>query len=56
LHLLQGGLSVLPTQFTAFAKILAVVVFPTPLGPENMYACDTFLFFTAFFKTLVMWS
>ena len=25
-------------QFNALAKILAVVVFPVPLGPEKMYA------------------
>ena len=28
-------------QFSAFAKTLAVDVFPTPLGPEKMYPCAT---------------
>lgn len=26
-------------QLTAFAKILAILVFPTPLGPAKIYAC-----------------
>ena len=30
------------------AKILAVVVLPTPLTPENKYACASLLFLRAF--------
>src|SRR5258706_13873706 len=35
LHLLQGFAPDLASQFTALAKILAMVVFPLPRGPEN---------------------
>jgi hypothetical protein len=33
LHSLHGSDPFLYLQFTAFEKILATVVFPTPLGP-----------------------
>ena len=35
----QGLPSAGCSQFTAFAKILAMVVFPVPLVPQNKYAC-----------------
>src|SRR5258707_1078511 len=36
------GVAVGPfTQFSAFARILAAVVFPTPRAPEKMYPCAT---------------
>ena len=41
------------TQFSALAKILAAVVFPTPRAPEKMYACATRLFRMAFFNVSV---
>ena len=34
----QGSPSIGFWQFRDFARILAVEVFPTPLGPENKYA------------------
>src|SRR6204780_4956116 len=39
---LPSGSAVGPfTQFKAFARIRALVVFPTPRTPEKMYACAT---------------
>ena len=40
-HSLQGSPSCGFKQFTALAKIFAVVVFPVPLPPLNKYACPT---------------
>ena len=40
-HSLHGSPSLGFRQFTALAKILAVVVFPVPLPPLNKYACPT---------------
>src|SRR5690554_7657165 len=37
-----------------FAKILAQVVFPTPLGPQNRKACARCWFLIAFFKVVVI--
>src|ERR1700691_5719631 len=37
-----SGLAVGPlAQFNALARMRAVVAFPTPRTPENMYACAT---------------
>ena len=42
-------------QLTAFEKILAILVFPVPLGPLKIYACDILsfkiLFLITFFTT-----
>ena len=40
-HSLQGVAAGPLTQLSAFAKMRAVVVFPTPRAPEKMYACAT---------------
>ena len=37
-HLLHGFISFSDSQFTIFARILATLVFPVPLGPVNRYA------------------
>src|SRR5262250_2927400 len=37
------------SQLIVLASILAQVVFPTPLGPQNKNACASWLFFIAFF-------
>src|SRR6266851_2543704 len=42
-----------PTQFRAFAKMRAAVVFPTPRTPEKMYACATRSLLIAFFSVSV---
>jgi hypothetical protein len=34
-HLLQGSLEVVSVQLIAFANMRAVVVFPTPRGPQK---------------------
>ncbi|EPR67987.1 hypothetical protein ADICYQ_3059 [Cyclobacterium qasimii M12-11B] len=40
LHSLHASpLSCLFSQFMVLARILAQVVFPTPLGPQNKKAC-----------------
>jgi hypothetical protein len=55
LQVLQASLSVvLFSQLMVFANILAQVVLPTPLGPQNKNACASWLFFIAFFKVVVM--
>src|SRR4029079_15935159 len=55
LHLLQASPSaVLFSQLIVLAKILAQVVFPTPLGPQNKNACASWLFLIAFFNVVVM--
>src|SRR5438046_413086 len=41
------------TQFNAFARILAAVVFPTPRAPEKIYACATRSCLIAFFRVSV---
>ena len=43
-------------QFTAFASILAHVVFPVPLEPVKRYACAVLLFITWFLSVLVICS
>jgi len=54
-HLLQASkFSDTLSQFMVFARILAQVVFPTPLGPQNKNACAKCLFLIAFFKVFVM--
>jgi len=43
-HLLQGSKftpSLTEGQLAAFARILATVVLPVPLGPQNKYAWAT---------------
>jgi hypothetical protein len=37
-----------------FAKILAQVVLPTPLGPQNKKACAKWLLSMAFFRVVVI--
>src|SRR6185295_10979259 len=57
LHLLQASPSaVLFSQLIVLAKILAQVVFPTPLGPQNKNAWASWLFLIAFFKVVVIWA
>jgi hypothetical protein len=41
-------------QLIVLASILAQVVFPTPLGPQNKKAWARWLFLMAFFKVVVM--
>jgi hypothetical protein len=41
-------------QFIVLANILAHVVFPTPLGPQNKYACASLLFRMALLRVLVI--
>jgi hypothetical protein len=41
-------------QLMVLAKILAHVVFPTPLGPQNKNACASWLFLMAFFRVVVI--
>ena len=54
-HELQSSISGLKfKQLMVFAKILAVVVFPTPLDPKNKNACAKWSFLIAFFKVVVM--
>src|ERR1035437_2892873 len=43
-------------QLIVLAKILAQVVFPTPLGPQNRYACARWLFLIALFSVFVIES
>jgi len=38
-HVPHGLPSAGCSQFTALAKILAIVVFPVPRVPQNRYAC-----------------
>ena len=40
-------------QLMVFAKMRAQVVFPTPLGPQNKYACANLFVAMAFFKVVV---
>src|SRR4030095_4420777 len=55
LHLLQASPSgVRLSQLIVLAKILAQVVLPTPLGPQNKNAWASWLFFIAFFKVVVI--
>ena len=41
-------------QLMVFAKIRAQVVFPTPRGPQNKYACPRWFFRIAFLSVPVM--
>jgi hypothetical protein len=41
-------------QLMVLAKILAHVVLPTPLGPQNKNACASWLFLMAFLRVVVM--
>ena len=43
-------------QFMALAKILAVVVLPTPRGPQNRYACANCPLMMEFFRVLAILS
>ena len=55
LQILQASPSaVLFSQFIVFANILAQVVLPTPLGPQNKNACASWLLLMAFFKVVVI--
>jgi hypothetical protein len=55
LHLLQASPSVVGfSQLIVLAKILAQVVLPTPLGPQNKKACASWLFLIAFFNVVVI--
>jgi hypothetical protein len=55
LQTLQASPSgVLFSQLIVLARILAQVVLPTPLGPQNKKACASWLFLIAFFKVVVM--
>ena len=55
-HWLHGSPSCKSKQFTAFAKILAELVFPVPLGPQNRYACAKRSARIAFFSVVLIWS
>ena len=52
----QGSLVGPFSQLRALAMILAVDVFPTPLGPEKISACAIFPVDTAFFSVWVITS
>jgi hypothetical protein len=55
LHLLQASPSLVGfSQLMVFARILAQVVLPTPLGPQNKKACASWLFFIAFLSVVVI--
>ena len=54
LHWLHGSPSIGFSQLTALAKILAIVVFPIPRKPLNIYACEVLFYATAFFKVLII--
>ena len=49
-HLLHGSPFCKSSQLIALAKIRAIVVFPIPRGPLNIYACDVLLLINAFLK------
>lgn len=51
LHSLQGSLSIGFRQFNRFARILAIVVLPTPLGPKKIYAWPIFSGFKSVLKS-----
>ena len=54
-HLLQQLISALfSKQLIVLAKILAQVVLPTPLGPQNKYEWEIFSWIIAFFRVLVI--
>jgi len=50
MHSLQGFHFLAFSQLTAFAKILAVLVFQVPLGPQSKYAQTVLPVSTAFCK------
>ena len=55
LHLLHASPSfVCFSQLMVLANILAQVVLPTPLGPQNKKACANWLFLIAFFNVVVI--
>lgn len=57
-HSLQGSKSAVKcSQLSAFANILAQVVFPTPRGPQNKNACATCCDLMAFLRveTIASW-
>ena len=53
-HSLHGSPFTGLRQLSAFASIRAVVVFPTPRGPVNKYACAILLFRIAFLIVVVI--
>src|SRR5687768_16837884 len=56
-HWLQASPSgVCASQLIVLASILAQVVLPTPLGPQNKNACANWLLFIAFLKVVVICS
>jgi hypothetical protein len=52
--LLQGSPSRGSRQLTDLANILAVLVFPVPLGPQNKYACAILFDITEYFRVLTI--
>ena len=56
-HLPQGSISSEGLeQLMAFANILAVVVLPTPRGPQKRYACASFPLMMEFFRVCAILS
>src|ERR1039458_5699091 len=55
-HTPHGSPSTGLSQFSAFARLLAVDVFPVPRGPEERYACATRSSRTAWRRALTTWS
>ena len=54
-HSLHGSISAEGfRQLMVLAKMRAQVVFPTPRGPQNKYACARCLFTMAFFNVVVI--
>ena len=54
-HLSQASPSLVEfSQFIVLARILAQVVLPTPLGPQNKNACASCWCLIAFFNVVVM--
>ncbi len=54
-HSLHASISsVLLVQLMVLAKILAQVVLPTPLGPQNKKACASWFVLIAFCRVVVM--
>jgi hypothetical protein len=59
LHSLHGtadGVSLLASQFTVLARILATVVFPVPLGPEKRMAWARRPEVMALARVVVTWA
>ena len=56
-HWPQGSMSADGcSQLMVLAKILAALVFPTPLGPQKRYACASFPLTMEFFRVRAMLS